>query len=447
MKKLVLLISLILLLSISFVYAENNSDNSSSDLECNNYYWIDNYNTECGQKEFCGAYMYQGLQTFEEREDCLDKVNGINKTDDENNENGEDEEDNETEDVVCTQEFLPVCCKIEDKNKIKSNQCVCEKQSKGIIVNNNFCNNQELKKELKELRKEYRGELKEILKDYNGEAKLRGKNVTIRELSNERREIIADKINAKTGLNLTAEDIDNQTILRTLLSNGRNAEIKIMPDRASEIALSVLRVKCEIRNCIVELKEVGIGNKTRLAYAIEMEKSSKLFLIFKNKMIVKAQIDAETGEVISVKKPWWAFMAREEKDKDVENKNNENVESENNENENSILDCGFEQNVNGQGYNQEARECFYNAFLECKKAKFKVSHSTIEGDLVTNIFTILGMINNKCQIKNNIKSDDQFGKQGTFENICTNLNKKAFNQQDWFELTDCENESIGFNFA
>ena len=92
-----------------------------------------------------------------------------------------------------------------------------------------------------------------------------------------------------------------------------------MPDAASEIALSVLKAKCEIRNCTVELKEVGVKNnnetnKTKVAYEITTEKGSRFLFLFKNKMTLKARIDAETGEIISIKRPWWAFLAREESD-------------------------------------------------------------------------------------------------------------------------------------
>jgi hypothetical protein len=34
-----------------------------------------------------------------------------------------------------------------------------------------------------------------------------------------------------------------------------------------------------------------------------------MFGLFKVKGKVTAEVDAETGEVISVKKPWWSFMA------------------------------------------------------------------------------------------------------------------------------------------
>ncbi len=39
-------------------------------MECNDLYWFDDTTTECGQKEFCGAYMYLGLQTFETLAEC-----------------------------------------------------------------------------------------------------------------------------------------------------------------------------------------------------------------------------------------------------------------------------------------------------------------------------------------------------------------------------------------
>lgn len=153
--------------------------------------------------------------------------------------------------------------------------------------------------------------LREKLREHNGTLNVSGKNITIKELSDEKKEIIAEKINAKTGLNLTAEDIDNKTILRALLSNGRWAQVKVMPNKASAVALRRMKAKCAERNCTVELKEVGMGNKTRLAYEVQTEKESRFLWMFRNKMRVKAHVDAETGEIISVKKPWWAFMASE----------------------------------------------------------------------------------------------------------------------------------------
>lgn len=106
--------------------------------------------------------------------------------------------------------------------------------------------------------------------------------------------------------NMTQE----QNRVRVTMSNGVNSEIKVMPDTASEKALERLRLKmCE--NCTLELKEVGEGNKTRMAYEMNAQKDSKFLGIFNSKMNVQAQVDAETGEVIKSKKPWWAFLASE----------------------------------------------------------------------------------------------------------------------------------------
>jgi hypothetical protein len=126
--------------------------------------------------------------------------------------------------------------------------------------------------------------------------------------------ITIDKNRANTSLELEQEQTEqNKTKLRVKLSNGRNAEVKIMPDVASERALERLRLKVcsEANNCSIELKEVGQGNQTRAAYEIQAERHAKLLAMFRLKMQVKTQIDAETGEVISVKKPWWAFLATE----------------------------------------------------------------------------------------------------------------------------------------
>jgi hypothetical protein len=102
------------------------------------------------------------------------------------------------------------------------------------------------------------------------------------------------------------------------LSNGRNARIKIMPDIASERALSRLRLKVcnETRDCTIELKEVGEGNKTRAVYEARARKTFRILGFIKNRQEVRTRIDAETGEEIEVRRPWWAWMATEEEEAD-----------------------------------------------------------------------------------------------------------------------------------
>ena len=101
------------------------------------------------------------------------------------------------------------------------------------------------------------------------------------------------------------EQAQNRTRLKVQLSNGRYSEIKVMPDVASEKALERLRLRvCTAeRNCTIVLKEVGSGNQTKAAYEIQAERHARILGLFQAKMQVKAQVDAETGEVIKIGKP------------------------------------------------------------------------------------------------------------------------------------------------
>lgn len=117
-------------------------------------------------------------------------------------------------------------------------------------------------------------------------------------------------VEADCDMNMTQEQVQNRTQLKVHLSNGMNAEVKVMPNTASETALARLGAKCE-GNCTIELKEVGTGSQTRAAYEIKTQKQAKVLGLFQAKMQVQAQVDAENGEIIQAKKPWWAFLATE----------------------------------------------------------------------------------------------------------------------------------------
>ena len=89
------------------------------------------------------------------------------------------------------------------------------------------------------------------------------------------------------------------------LSNGRKAEIKIMPETASQKAIERLG---ELGFNII-LKEVGNGNNTKAVYELIAKKEGKMLGLFKINGNIAIQVDAETGDIIKVKKPWWAFLA------------------------------------------------------------------------------------------------------------------------------------------
>lgn len=125
--------------------------------------------------------------------------------------------------------------------------------------------------------------------------------------------IESNGVQAECDCEMTQEKVGNQTKLKVQLSNGVNAELKVMPDTASEKALEQIRIRtCNPENeCSLELKEVGEGKKTQLAYELQTQRKAKFLGLFGSNMEVKAQISAENGEVLGVDKPWWAFLASE----------------------------------------------------------------------------------------------------------------------------------------
>ncbi|MFA4953584.1 MAG: ice-binding family protein [Candidatus Pacearchaeota archaeon] len=118
----------------------------------------------------------------------------------------------------------------------------------------------------------------------------------------------------KVGTELPVEFKDN--VIRITQSNGIKAEIKIMPSTASETALARLRLKIcnESNNCTIVLKEVGTGTEKRLVYQVKAQKNVKVLGLFKAKMNVEVNVDAETGKIISEHKPWWASISVDAKE-------------------------------------------------------------------------------------------------------------------------------------
>ena len=145
-----------------------------------------------------------------------------------------------------------------------------------------------------------------------------GAQIRVRELAQNRIQFFNGNYSVGTELGIEEETENNETTFNVNLNNGRNAEVKIMPNVASATALARLRLKVcnESRNCSIELKEVGQGNKTRLVYEARAKKTFRILGMFKNREQVQTQIDAETGEVVATNRPWWAWMASEEDEAD-----------------------------------------------------------------------------------------------------------------------------------
>src|SRR3989344_8016485 len=163
---------------------------------------------------------------------------------------------------------------------------------------------EEFKERSEEIKQE-REEKLEILRKYINEE---GKEVKIelkRELRDGREEI-RRKISVGDSEFETELEVDEETQdkeVRVKLSNGNNQIVKIMPDRASEIALRVL----ESKGVNLELKEVGNEEK-RAVYEARIEKEGKILGLFKARTELSTRIDPDTGKVLEVKKPWWFFL-------------------------------------------------------------------------------------------------------------------------------------------
>jgi hypothetical protein len=118
--------------------------------------------------------------------------------------------------------------------------------------------------------------------------------------------------NVSTNISIETYQNGNVVKVKTITSNGSEVEIKIMPDEAQERCLEKVKVRsCNSENnCNLTLKE----EKNRIKYQMQLKRHAKLFGLFSKKMEIRAEIDAENGEVTMVAKPWWAFMATEPKE-------------------------------------------------------------------------------------------------------------------------------------
>ncbi len=118
--------------------------------------------------------------------------------------------------------------------------------------------------------------------------------------------------NASTKMEIITYSNGDYVKVKTVTSNGSEVEIKVMPDEAEEIALEKVKVRtCNSEtNCNLTLKE----EKNQLKYEMQLQRHSRILAIFQKKMQIRTEIDAETGEIIKIRKPWWAFLATEPKE-------------------------------------------------------------------------------------------------------------------------------------
>lgn len=252
MKKQILAVMLTFLL-ISTGIAIVSAAANTTITDCKNLYWFDNDNSVCAKKQFCGAYMYYGLQTFESKSQCEKALN-----------NTKNSTNNASEKGPKNVTFIPW----QKRNYSECMEgCKCVGAVMSCITEN-------------------------------------GKTLTISTGSGKVIILEVGLSKAYTTLEVEQERVENKTKLRVNLNSGRKAEIKIMPDTADKKAVERLGGF----TYPIYLKEVGKGDNAKPVYEYTNNKQGKFLGIFKIMARVQAQVDAETGDV-KVIKPWWAFLA------------------------------------------------------------------------------------------------------------------------------------------
>ncbi|MEK6935521.1 MAG: PepSY domain-containing protein [Nanoarchaeota archaeon] len=248
-------------------------DNSS----CKNLYWIDKDNKDCSQKQFCGAYMYYGLQTFESKTQCEKAVNNT--------------------------------CSITSSSKTQ--ECYANL----AITNNDYsiCENLASASVPGWIPGCYARIAVEknnkTICDLISDSTWPGYNNQCYDMVNAG-EVEPWKTDSKDTLNeKNLCPISENNLCYKTLSNGRKAEIKIMPETASATAIA----KLGELGFTIQLKEVGKGDNAKPVYELTGNKQGKFLGIFKIIASEKVQVDAETGEVIKIKKTWWSFLVKEDK--------------------------------------------------------------------------------------------------------------------------------------
>jgi len=134
-----------------------------------------------------------------------------------------------------------------------------------------------------------------------------GANIELISSENGKTKLKSGNVNVETRLSVEVEG----DIIRVTKSNGIKAEIKTMPIVASETAIAKLKLNfcTEENTCTIILKEVGTGSETRIEYSVKAHKDVKILGLFRAKMNVEANVDAETNEVTSTKIPWWSSIS------------------------------------------------------------------------------------------------------------------------------------------
>ena len=92
-------------------------------------------------------------------------------------------------------------------------------------------------------------------------------------------------------------------------SEGRKHRVRVTPEKLK--ALMIERLNAE-NVTDFSLEEIKHKNIPRVVYKINSEHPGRFLGVFKIAMNAETQIDPETGEVLGMSGPWWAFLVAEQ---------------------------------------------------------------------------------------------------------------------------------------
>lgn len=114
--------------------------------------------------------------------------------------------------------------------------------------------------------------------------------------------VIVQVKNLNMSTNVTLYRGEDGTVYGTFKGN-RTHEIKL-PDDVVEELKEKKEHRLRLENTSINLTEDGY-------YQVQTKKKARLFWLVPVKEHMAAEIDAETGEIIKIRNPWWGFLARD----------------------------------------------------------------------------------------------------------------------------------------
>jgi hypothetical protein len=117
--------------------------------------------------------------------------------------------------------------------------------------------------------------------------------------------VIVQVKNVNASTNVTLYKSDDGKVYGVFRNN--ETKVIILPDEVIEKLKERHQKRLQLENGSINLTEDGY-------YQVQTKKKARLFWLVPVREKFRAQVDAETGEIIKIRNPWWGFLARDNKE-------------------------------------------------------------------------------------------------------------------------------------